>query len=67
MAKKTAESEMEPEPKITLDEFCLGVSQRDKRVELIAGFHAEQRARGVVKAAPSEFRAALEAFATRPA
>ena len=43
--------------KITADEFCASLSARDKRVELIGGFHFWlKNSKGVRKATESEFQ-----------
>lgn len=63
MAKKAKEEKEYP---ITLDEFCRLLSVEDKRVELISGFHAEERARRVIKDTRSAFQERLDKFLRRP-
>lgn len=53
-------------PLLTIDEFCARLSETDRRVELIAGFHAVMRARGKTKAAVEDYRQAFEAYRTAP-
>ena len=55
-----------PEP-ITLDEFCMRLSQTDRRVELIGGFAYSERAAGHIKDLESEFQRRYVAFANQPA
>jgi len=55
----------ESEP-TTLQEFCLLLSQTDRRVELISAFEASEAKAGTVKDAVPSFRARFVAFANRP-
>lgn len=64
---KTAAPEAPADEELTLDEFCARLSRKDRRVELIGGFHFAARAAGVVKDTEAGFAARFEAFATRPA
>lgn len=57
---------MAAEP-ITLDEFCMRLSQTDRRVELIGGFAHSERAAGHFKDLESEFQRRYVAFANQPA
>lgn len=50
---------------VSLDNFCSDLSQSDRRVELIGGFHYSERAAGRTKDTPSAFRARYVAFTTR--
>lgn len=52
---------------LTLEEFCLRLSQTDKRVEMIAGFHHSERAAGHVKDSEANFRARFSTFTTAAA
>lgn len=56
------------EIEMTLDEFCLRMSDRkvDGRVELIHGFAFTERKAGHVKDAESNFKARFVAFANKP-
>lgn len=56
-----------PADEITLTEFCVRASQRDRRVELLGGFHAAETRAGRVKDTEEAFAARLTAFATQPA
>ncbi len=49
-----------------LDEFCARLSATDKRIELIAGFHADATRAGTVTDTDNGFRALFAAFAIRP-
>lgn len=52
---------------LTLEEFCTRLSQSDRRVELIGGFHAMERAAGNTKDVESAYQARFEAFVNQPA
>lgn len=56
------------EIEMTLDEFCLRMSDRkvDGRVELIHGFAYTERKAGHIKDAESNFKSRFEAFANKP-
>lgn len=51
---------------ITLDEFCARLSVGDRRFELIAAFHFDERTNGKAKDFETAYRARFEAFATKP-
>lgn len=52
---------------LTLDEFCIRLSARDKRVEMIGGFnHAEKQA-GRIKDREAAFSERYAAFQNQPA
>lgn len=53
--------------KITLDEFLQRLSQSDRRVELIHGFHAHEKRARHLRDTESNFRKSLEDFANKPA
>jgi hypothetical protein len=59
-ALETAEFEQ------TLDEFCAQLSSGDRRVELIGGYHATERAAGRIKDLPSAYAARFTSFVTAP-
>ena len=52
--------------KVTLDDFCRGLSKRDNRVELIAMFHHTEIAAGLLNDTPENFQQRYVAVATRP-
>lgn len=52
---------------LTLDEFCTRLSQSDRRVELIGGFHAHERAAGHTKDVETAFAARFVSFVNQPA
>lgn len=52
---------------LTIDEFCRRLSETDKRVPLIGGFHAEELAAGRTKDRESAYRDRYAAFINRPA
>jgi hypothetical protein len=47
---------------LTLDEFCARLSNTDKRVELIGGFHHSERAAGHAKDTEAAFQSRFVAF-----
>jgi hypothetical protein len=51
---------------VTLEEFCMRLSNVDKRVELIGGFEHSEKAAGHTKDAESEFQARFTAFVNKP-
>lgn len=52
---------------LSLNEFCTRLSQGDKRVELIAGFHHTESIAGRVTDTESNYRTRYDAFSTQPA
>lgn len=52
---------------LTIDEFCAQLSSTDRRVELIGGFHAEERAAERFKDLASAYAARFTTFVGRPA
>lgn len=69
MGKQTAESGQQQAPdqfQLGLDEFCARLSNSDTRVELIAGFHADEASKGRMKGFESDYRSRFEVFAKRP-
>lgn len=66
--KKLAGDEVEsPAPAITLNDFCIRLSEVEKRVELISGFNADERRNGRTKDSAEAFSARFSAFVSRPA
>lgn len=53
--------------RITLDDACARISERDRRMELIAAFHADETAAGHRRDLETTFRDRFAAFARRPA
>ena len=51
---------------LSLDEFCARLSTKDRRVALIAGFHAHARERGMTTAREADFRNAWDAYRVLP-
>lgn len=51
---------------LMLDEFCLRLSQKDRRVELIGGFHHAELSAGHLKDTEEAFRSRFDAFANAP-
>lgn len=54
-------------PNVTLDNFCIALSARDRRVELIGAFHFDQRAAQQLFDTPANYQKRFDAFATQPA
>lgn len=52
---------------LTLQEYCRRLSTRDRRVELIAGFHHEETAAGHLKDSEAAFEARFNTYCTQPA
>lgn len=50
-----------------LDEFCVRLSSRVRRPELIGGFYAHAKSTGMLSAQEPEFMAAFEAYRRLPA
>ncbi len=50
----------------TLEEFCAAVSQTDRRVELVAGFYADERSAGRSRDTRDAWQARFGAFQRRP-
>ena len=51
---------------VTLQEFCSSLSAHDKRVELIAGFHSDEKREGRHFDTEAAYKERFEAFADRP-
>jgi len=51
---------------LTLQEFCMRLSNVDGRVELIGGFHHVEQSAGHLKDTEEAFRARFDAFANAP-
>lgn len=51
---------------VTLDEFCVRLSQNDKRVELIGGFYFVEKQASRFKDAESNYQARFTAFVNKP-
>ena len=54
------------EPAEMLEEFCAHVSMTDRRVELIAGFHADEKRAQHARATRAEWQRRFAAFQRRP-
>lgn len=52
---------------MTLEEFCMRKSGAGASVEMLAGFFADERAAGSIKATEAEYEVRFGDFATRPA
>lgn len=50
----------------TLEEFCAAVSMTDRRVELVAGFYADERRNGRAHDTRDAWQARFAAFQRRP-
>jgi hypothetical protein len=51
---------------VTLEEFCVRLSQSDRRVELIGGFHFSEKQARRFKDAESNYAARFQAFVNQP-
>ncbi len=63
---KTSASPLPEMSETTLSEFCIHLSQSDRRVELIGAFHASETAAGRVKDSSSAFSARFAEFVNKP-
>lgn len=52
---------------LSLDEFCARLSQSDRRVELIGGFHHSERSAGRLKDTSADYQQRFVDFTTKPA
>lgn len=64
-AKPDAPSETSQQ--LTLTEFCIRLSQHDKRVVLIGGFEATERKAGRIKDSEAAYQARFAEFTNKPA
>lgn len=51
---------------LTLEEYCMRLSGVDPCVEMVAGFHADERAAGRIKDSSENFDGRYAAFKVRP-
>jgi hypothetical protein len=58
---------LEQAPAISLKEFCIRLSETEKRVELIGGFEADERRQGRLNDTASNYTGRFQAFVSRPA
>lgn len=67
-ADATAITVAAPTPEMTLEEFCVRLSDRkvDGRIALIHGFAYTERKSGHVKDSEANFKARLADFASKP-
>jgi hypothetical protein len=52
---------------LSLHDFCIRLSETEKRVELIAGFEADERSNGRKKDTAANFAVRFQAFLSKPA
>lgn len=52
---------------VTLEEFCLRLSNTDRRIEMIGAFHSEERRAGRIKDAEGAYSVRYQAFVNKPA
>lgn len=60
-------AEIVPDIPLSLDEFCMRLSNTDKRVELIGAFHYVETQAGSLRDTEVAFQSRYTAFATKPA
>lgn len=66
MSKKV-ETQQEPDGfPLALDEFCARLSAKDRRVEMIGGFHADERRAGRTKDTDPAYFERYTQFVNRP-
>lgn len=51
---------------LTLEEACIRLSSAHPSVEMVAGFHADERVKGRLKDSLEAYEARFEAFQVRP-
>jgi len=56
----------EARAEVTLEEFCVRLSSKDRRVELLSAFHFDETRAGRFKDAESAYQARFEAFVNKP-
>lgn len=56
-----------PESVVSLTEYCRRLSVRERRVELIGGFHSAMKAEGVLSDTEAGYDGHFAAFLNRPA
>ena len=64
VAKATPEVTSEP---LSLTEFCIRLSVKDKRVELVGGFEHSERVAGRLKDTAENYAARYDKFLNQPA
>lgn len=52
--------------RLSLDDFCIRLSETVRRPTLIGGFNADQKAGGFLAGTEAEFRARYEEFVNKP-
>lgn len=63
---KTSKAKDQKDFPLSLDEFCTRLSQNDKRVELIGGFHASEKAAQNLNDTEANYMKRLDEFAKKP-
>jgi hypothetical protein len=70
MANKTDSAPEAPateaQPSVTLDDFCVRISETVRSPELIAGFHHVERAAGRLRGTFDEYKTRFDAFRNLP-
>lgn len=70
MTKKIVETpavQQEPDGfPLTLDEFCTRLSAKDRRVEMIGGFHSDEKRAGRIMDTEAAFLSRYHQFISKP-
>ncbi len=64
---KPAKVTEEKVEQVSLHEFCIRLSETEKRVELIGGFEADERLNGRKKDSSAAYASRFQAFVSKPA
>lgn len=64
--QETSETVETPTEMVSVEEFCTSLSLRDRRVELLAAFHADQVRARTILASVADFNDRFSAFVTKP-
>lgn len=63
---ETQSPAVESEQALALDEFCMRLSQSDRRVELISGFHFDEKVAGRLRDNEAAYKSRFDAFINKP-
>lgn len=68
LAKEPAKPAVPPSaPKLSLNEFCMRLSERDRRVALLGAFEFSERTSGRLQDTEAAYQARFKAFSNKPA
>lgn len=64
---QTKTAQTAPSDEVTIDDFCVDLSGKDRRVEMIGAFHFSERQASRVKDSALAYSARYQAFLSQPA